>query len=235
MSKKMEISTFYRVSVANVAAECEGDFIDAMSNDTNANSYFFGVCEDDAKVIACHVETGSVLIDAKSIDEAIEMFLRFPFQGGYQEPILKPILLAAIHNDTEQLAAAFDKETFRFYSASEMDDVAEYKSRIAELPSICGFGAVSYNTGATYDFESQKFEFDGEDFENLSDLNGYFDEESWVVVLRPYNAPSQDDKTAPPTVTTEASSGSSKRFCTECGEKLAENTKFCGNCGKKVV
>ena len=233
MSKMIEISKFYRVSVANVANDCEGDFLDALSNDRNANSYFFAVCDENSKIIAYHVDTGNVVIDTGSIDEAVEKFMRFTFDGGYPEPILKPILLAAIYNDKEVLAEAFEKETFRVYSLRETDEVTNYKSRIEELVSICGFGAASYDTGAYFDLESREITFEGEVFENLSDLSGYFDEDSWVVVLRPYrsssdeSAPSVLEDPSPPTKAVQ-------RFCTECGNKLVDAAKFCGECGAKV-
>lgn len=233
MSKKMGISKFYRVSVAIVSSECEGDFLDALSNDRNANSYFFAVCDDDSRIIAYHVDTGNVVINTGSIDEAVEEFMRFTFESSFPEPILKPIVLAAIHNDTEILADAFEKETFKVYSLRESDEVADYKSRIEGLDSICGFCAVSYDTGANFDLESREFSLDGEVFESLSDLSGYFDEDAWVVVLRPYKSSSDEGA---PTVIGDSSqpAGGAQRFCTECGNRLVEAAKFCGECGTKV-
>ncbi len=234
MSKIIKISTIYRVSVANVMKESSSDFLDALTSDPNANYYYFGLCGDASKVIAYHEDLGNVVIDAESIDEAVDEFLKLPLKAGYPEPILKPLMLSAIHNDTEILAEAFEKETFRFYSVRNSDDVEEYKSRIEGLDAICGFGAVSYDIGANFNLDTKKISYNGEYFKNLEDLHGYFGEDSWVVVLRPYQSKDEDFQ-AISDETPEKGKKTINQYCTECGASLIACAKFCASCGAKVA
>lgn len=234
MANKAKIETFYRVSIANVLKDSDSDFLDALSSDPNAKSYYFAVCDGVSKVIAYHEELGDVVIDAGSIDEAINEFFRLPMEGGYPEPILKPLIRAAIHNDTAILADAFEKETFRFYSVSELDEVADYKSRIDGLDAICGFGAVSHDIDVYFDLDSLEISYGGETVENLSNLHGYFDEDSWVVVLRPYQS-ANDNSSESSKEIQKKNQQKIDRFCTECGASLVDSAKFCASCGTKLV
>lgn len=234
MSKKIKINTIYRVSVANVLKDSNSDFLDALSSDPNANTYYFGLCDDVSKVIVYHEDIGNVSLVADSLDKAVDELLKLPLKGGYPEQIQKPIMLAAIHNDSDILADAFEKETFRFYSVSELDEVADYKSRIEGLDAICGFGAVSYDTEVYFDPNTSKFTYDDDAFDNLSDLQGYFDEDAWVVVLRPYQS-SGDDSSARKNDTPEENQKGVTKFCTECGVPLSDSSKFCASCGAKIA
>lgn len=234
MSKKIKINTIYRVSVANVLKDSNSDFLDALSSDPNANTYYFGVCDDVSKVIVYHEDISNVSLVAESLDKAVDELLKLPLKGGYPEQIQKPIMLAAIHNDSEILADAFEKETFRFYSVSELDEVADYKSRIEGIDAICGFGAVSYDTEVYFDPNTSKFTYADDAFDNLSDLQGYFDEDAWVVVLRPYQS-SDDDSPVSAKDSPEKNLQNVTKFCTECGASLVESAKFCASCGAKVA
>lgn len=232
MTHKVKLSELHRISIGILSEGDEGDFLDVLTNNPTSAIYLFGICEDDSKIIAYHSGAGTLVVDTDSIDEAVDALLQFEGARALPENILKPLILSAYHNDLGFLASELDNSELEVCSASEMDDVSEFKSPVKEAFSLFGIGAVSYDTDAEFDLDSHCALYEGEEFESLSDLCGYFDEETWVVVLKPIRG-SSDSIAAQ--ATNDDNSVKSPKFCSQCGQKITPNSKFCSSCGSKII
>lgn len=232
MTHKIQLSELHRISIGILSEGDEGDFLDVLTNSPTSAIYFFGVCVDDSKIIAYHSGAGTLVVDTDSIDEAIDALLQFEGARALPENILKPLILSAYHNDLGFLASELDNSELEVCSASEMDDVSEYKSPAKEGFSLFGIGAVSYDTDAEFDLDSHCALYESEEFESLSDLCGYFDEDTWVVVLKPI---CNSSESLAAQTTSDENTVTSLKFCSQCGQKLPPNSKFCCSCGAKII
>lgn len=232
MTHKVQLSELHRISIGILSEGDEGDFLDVLTNNSTSAVYFFGVCEDDSKIVAYHAGVGNLIVATDSIDEAVDALLQFEGARALPENILKPLILSAYHNDLAFLANELDNSELEVCSASEMDDVSEYKSPAKEAFSLFAIGAVSYDTDAEFDLDSHCALYEGEEFESLSDLCGYFDEETWVIILKPIRDSSESLAAQ---TTSDDNSVTSLKFCSQCGQKLPPNSKFCSSCGAKII
>lgn len=232
MTSSVQITELHRISIGILSESNEGDFLDVLTSNFTSGIYHFGVCDDGSKMVAYHSGVGTVLVETDSAEEAVDALLQYESARVLPENILKPLILSVYHNDPDILASELDSSELEVCSASEMDDVSDFKSLVPEVSSLFGIGAVSYGTEAEFDLVSRCASYEGEEFENISDLCGYFDEDTWVIVLKPVRDPNQSTTTQK--ASSEELSSKSANFCSQCGQKLLPNSKFCSSCGAKL-
>lgn len=172
------------------------------------------------------------MVETDSINEAVDALLQFESARVFPENILKPLILSAYNNDLDILACELDSDELEVCSASELDDVSDYKSLVPDALSLFAIGAVSYGTDAGFDLDSHCASYEGEEFESISDLCGYFDEETWVVVLKPVGDSGESTSTQ---ASRDDHSSKSAKFCSQCGQKLLPDSNFCSSCGTKII
>jgi len=164
MTNQVQITELHRISIGMLSDANEGDFLDVLTSNSTSVSYHFAVCEDTSKIVAYFSGVGTLVVETDSINEAVDALLQFESARVFPENILKPLILSAYNNDLDILACELDSDELEVCSASELDDVSDYKSLVPDALSLFAIGAVSYGTDAGFDLDSHCASYEGEEF-----------------------------------------------------------------------
>lgn len=182
----LDITSFYRIGICGLQRNDSGDFLEVLTESSNPDMFYLGICDNDDAVICYHNDLGFKVYRHVSVSSAIDSMLNEDLPNSLPKPILLPLLLASYTNNLNELSDVFENGDFEFISADQTDDVEQFKSDSSETYTIFGIVDATYNIEATYNENDSTIVHDDEDLYMLSELSGRFNEdETWVVILKP--------------------------------------------------